>query len=80
MCGIAAFLRAGLSLCLFIGNYEESCVIHFTRGLWLPPSLLFHSCLLFLQITSGTKWIWGLMPSKNPVNKEWNERDELSVT
>lgn len=64
--GLAAFLRAGLSLCLFIGNDEENYVMtHNTHGLWLLLSFLLTSCLLLLQTTSWTKEIWGLMPSKN---------------
>jgi len=64
--GIAVYLRAGFSLCLFMGNYEESYgVTHYSHDLQLSLSLLFTSSLPSLETASWTEWVQGLIPSKN---------------
>lgn len=74
--GIAAYLRAGFSLGLFIGNYEESYVM--TSGShFLVCSPL--ACSPWRQQADLSEF--GVCSHLMlPNNKEWNERDEISVT
>lgn len=74
--GLAAFLRSALSLCLFIGSYEESYVMtHYTHGLWLLLSLLLTSFCYFCRQQAGLSRFGVWCHLRMPVNKEWNERD-----
>lgn len=79
--GVAAYLRAGFSLCLFIGSYEESYVM---TGLLVTSGSHFLFCSPLpchpwrQQVGLSGFGVWSHL--RMLINKEWNERYKISVT